>query len=136
MVGFVRLWTPPPRILVALRPLVVKLGGQTLRRVGTFRAAGALGLGGPRRTSRPADGKVHAHTAWAGFVGKEAGPQRSPLSRVPGERRVAPVTEGHLCTSTSSDRRSFRTMGRRQWEGQPGDCDIGGGGPTRGGGWG
>lgn len=40
--------------------------------------------------------------AWAGFVGKEPGPQRCPLARVPGERRAAPITEGHRCTSTYS----------------------------------
>lgn len=69
------------------------------RRVETLCVARALGLGGPRRPSRSAAAKLPA-LAWAGLVGgggqKQAGPRRCPSSRVPGERRVALVTEGHL----------------------------------------
>lgn len=57
------------RIPVAPRPLLVKLGGPTPRMVGSFRAAGALGLGGPRRAPRASDGKVHAQLRGLGSWG-------------------------------------------------------------------
>lgn len=61
------------------------------RRVGSFRAVRALGLGGPGAPRSLLMGRFTHRVTWAGFVGKEPRRQRSSLPRVPGERRAAPV---------------------------------------------
>lgn len=72
-------------------PAGCEVGRPDPRRVGSFRAARALGLGGPGAPRSLLMGRFPRRVTWAGFLGKEARRQHSPLSCAPGERRAAPV---------------------------------------------
>lgn len=70
------------------------------RRVGSFRAVRALGLGGPGVPRSLLMGRFTHRVTWAGFVGKEPRRLGAPLSLVSlGKGGLPQFTEGHLCTS-------------------------------------
>lgn len=84
-----------------------------MRRVASICAVTALGLGGPWCASRPSDDKVHAHSC-VGWEGWEGGRSPAPTSHsCPlGKGGLPQFTEGHLCLSTSSGRRSFKVAAK------------------------
>lgn len=80
--------------------------------VASFRAARALGLGGPGRACGPMMGRFAHNTSWAVFVEKRRLVPSPPLSLLSLKKDGLPqFAEGHLCTSTSSKRRSFKDRG-------------------------